>query len=69
VSGTDLPIGGSTGLSHEHSAAVTVAAEWLCSIPFPLRPRPIVPELQRRFGLTALQAVEAIREANGGGAR
>ena len=63
-----VPVGGTTGHSHEHSEAVTVAAEWLRGIPSLQRPRPIIPVLRERFGLTALEAVEAIREANGGGA-
>ncbi len=59
-----LPVGGSTGFSHEHSESVTVAAEWLRLIPSLERPRPIVPALRELFGLTALEAVQAIREAN-----
>jgi hypothetical protein len=58
-----LPIGGTTGLSHGHSAAVDQAAEWLAALQDHDRPRPIVPLLRQLFGLTALEAVEAIREA------
>lgn len=57
------PIGGTTGLSHEHSAAVDEAAIWLVSLPPHERPRPIVPALRARFGLTVLEACQAIREA------
>lgn len=57
------PVGGTTGLSHEHSAAVDEAAAWLASLPPHERPRPIVPALRQRFGLTALEACQAIREA------
>lgn len=49
---------------HEHSVAIAAAAEWLRSVPQHERLHPIVPALRERFGLTALQAVEAIREAN-----
>lgn len=58
----NLPIGGTTGLSHEHSEAITEAATWL-AVQSP-RPSPIVPELQRRFGLSAVDACQTIREAN-----
>ncbi|MEZ5782368.1 MAG: hypothetical protein R3D70_12220 [Rhizobiaceae bacterium] len=58
-----VPVGGTTGLSHEHSAAIETAAEWLASTPQSDRPKPIVPHLQKAFGLTALEAIEAIREA------
>jgi hypothetical protein len=60
-----LPIGGTTGLSHEHSAAIETAAEWLATVPQAERPHPIVPHLQKTFGLSALEAIEAIREARG----
>jgi hypothetical protein len=59
-----IPVGGTTGLSHEHSAAIETAAEWLASTPQAERPRPIVPHLQRTFGLSAIEAVQAIRESN-----
>lgn len=58
-----IPVGGTTGLSHEHSAAIDAAAEWLASTSQEKRPHPIVPALRQRFGLTALEAVQAIREA------
>jgi hypothetical protein len=44
----------------EHIAA---AAEWLATTPRDRR-RPIIPQLRERFGITALEAIEAIREAN-----
>nr|WP_209848685.1 hypothetical protein [Rhizobium herbae] len=50
-----VPIG--TGLDHEGTASVEVAARWLALEPSP--PRPVVPALKERFGLTALQACEA----------
>lgn len=58
-----IPIGGSTGLSHEHSEAISEAATCLAS---PLRERiarPVVPYLRERFGLSTLEAMAAIREA------
>jgi len=58
-----LPIGGTTGLSHEHCAAVDEAARWLATTPPHLRGGAVVPQLRRRFGLTPEQACEAIREA------
>lgn len=57
----DLPIGGTTGLSHEHSAAVELAARFLRTVPPPERPRPLVPALKAMFNLTSVEAVEAIR--------
>lgn len=59
-----IPIGGTTGLSHEHNAAIDIAAEWLAGTPWQQRPRPIVPELRARFGLTALEACAALSEAD-----
>jgi hypothetical protein len=50
---------------HSGEPAATIAGRWYrenrdtC-------PRPVVPALRSMFGLTALQAVHAIREANGG---
>jgi hypothetical protein len=40
------------------------AAAWLASTPESDRPHPIIPALRERFGLSAVEAVEAIREAN-----
>ncbi|MBS9720240.1 hypothetical protein JYU29_06015 [Tianweitania sp. BSSL-BM11] len=58
-----IPVGGSTGLSHEHSAAVEEAARWLATEPRDRVPHPIVPALRSRFGLTAQEACAAIKEA------
>lgn len=55
---TDLPIGGTTGHSHEHSAAVEQAAQWLAEEQQP--PPAIIPALRSRFGLSAVEACEAI---------
>lgn len=59
----DVPVGGTTGFSHEHSAAFDQAVEWLRSTPFRDRPKPLVPALRERFGLSALEACEAISTA------
>jgi hypothetical protein len=46
-----------TGADHQHSAAVDEAARWLADQHQP--PKPIVPALRQRFGLSSLQATEA----------
>lgn len=50
-----------TSADHEHSESVIVAAQWLADQNPP--PRLAVPELRQRFGLTALEACEAIAQA------
>ncbi|WP_042777828.1 hypothetical protein [Sinorhizobium fredii] len=42
---------------HEHNALVEQAAQWLSDQAIP--PRPIVPELRKRFDISALEACEA----------
>lgn len=59
-----IPVGGSTGLSHEHSAAVEEAAAWLTVTPREAIGGPVIPALRERFGLTPQEACEAVREAN-----
>lgn len=49
-----------TAAEHEHSAIVDQAVEWFAAN-YATCERPIVPALQRRFGLTAHQAVVVIR--------
>ncbi|ESY32757.1 MULTISPECIES: hypothetical protein [unclassified Mesorhizobium] len=49
---------------HEHSAAIDEAAAWLRSDSRERISRPIIPHLKQAFGLTAAEAIEAIREAN-----
>lgn len=56
-----IPTGGTTGHSHEHSAAVEEAAIWLADQQEP--PRLAVPTLRARFGLSAQEACEAIAMA------
>ena len=65
----DVPIGGTTGLSHEHSAAVDEAAAYLATVPPSERPRPLVPALREMFGLNSLEAVDAIRQSHEIGGR
>lgn len=43
---------------------IDAAAIWLTETPRDKRGGPAVPELKRRFGLTAVEAIEAIRAAN-----
>lgn len=52
-----------TPAEHEHSAALDAAAAWLLAEP-DTRGRAIVPEMRQRFGLTSMEAIEAIRLAN-----
>ena len=60
-----VAVGGSTSCCHEGSAAIDEAAVWYrehrdtCE-------RPVLPALRQRFGLSALEAVIAIREARRG---
>jgi hypothetical protein len=46
-----------------HNEAVQVASEWLASDIVERLRRPIVPQIRERFGLSNLEAVEAIRAA------
>ncbi len=52
------PTGGATGLSQEHSESVVQAAMWLSEQQEQLRTA--IPVLRERFGLTSLQATQAI---------
>ncbi|MER8709144.1 hypothetical protein NKH49_26990 [Mesorhizobium sp. M1088] len=49
---------------HEHSAAITMAAEWLREHPRNRINTPIVPALKATFGLSTAEAIAAIQEAN-----
>lgn len=60
----DVPVGGTTGLCHQSSEAITLAATWYRANRYAC-PRPVVPALQRRFGLSIAEAISALREANG----
>lgn len=55
------PLGGTTGHSHEHNAAVEQAALWLAD-QYP-QPHPAVPLLRSRFSLSSVEACEAIAMA------
>lgn len=59
----DLPVGGSTGLSHEHSAAIEQAALFLALTPPFARPAPLVPALLEMFGLSSSESCQAICDA------
>lgn len=59
----NIPIGGTTGLDHESSAAIDEAARFIATTPDALLPRPIVPALRRQFGLSVVEACAAIRGA------
>ncbi|MBU4529189.1 hypothetical protein [Hoeflea sp.] len=52
-----------TPAEHEHSAAVDQAAAWLRSLRDYEKPQPIVPALRDRFGLSPVEACQAIAEA------
>ncbi len=53
-----------SGIDHEHSAAVGEAAQWYAMLPVQERiQRPAVVALRERFGLSALEACMALREA------
>ncbi len=60
----DVPVGGTTGLCHQSSEAITLAANWYRANRDTC-PRPVVPMLQQRFGLTIAETISALREANG----
>ena len=54
-------VSGSSGLTHEHSAAIDEAAAWLSTEP--VWPAPIIPAARSRFGVFALEACQAISQA------
>lgn len=43
--------------------SVKQAAQWLATTPEEAKPRPVIPFLKSRFGLTAIEAVQAITES------
>ncbi|RWI80817.1 hypothetical protein [Mesorhizobium sp.] len=53
-----------SGIDHENSSAIDVAAEWLSQHPRDRIGRPIIPTLRERFGVTIAEACEICREAN-----
>lgn len=58
----NVPIGGTTGLSHEHSAAIDEAACWLAAHPRPIGRAPLR-LLQETFGLSPDDAMAALGES------
>lgn len=52
-----------SGLCHESTAAISLAAEWLAASTTSRISQPIVPLLRKQFGLSISEAIEAIREA------
>jgi len=59
---SDLPVGGTTRLCHQSTAAIDVAAAWYRANAATCE-HPIIPALRRRFDLTPLQAISVLREA------
>lgn len=53
-----------SGLCHSSADAISVAASFLVEVPVEKRLRPTLPLLKDRFGLSPVQAIEAIREAD-----
>jgi hypothetical protein len=51
-----------TGIDHEHSESVILAAQWLAEEREP--PSPVIPYLKERFNISTLQACEACALAN-----
>lgn len=43
--------------------SVKQAAHWLAVTPEAEKPHPIIPHIRERFGLSAMQAIEAINQA------
>ncbi len=52
-----------TGPCHESTEQISVAAAWYRQHKAEC-PRPIIPHLRQRFGLSPLQACEALSDAN-----
>ena len=49
---------------HEHSALIDEAAAWLATRSPQERQRPAVVELRERYGLSAVEACQAMRQSN-----
>lgn len=62
IPASNTPVGGTTGLCHESSAAIGEAAAWYRMHRYTAE-RPLVPMLRRRFGLTVTEALAALKEA------
>lgn len=61
---SEIPVGGTTGLDHASTAAIDEAVAWLVVNPRSTRTTATVPELRQRFGLTPVEACQAIGIAN-----
>lgn len=59
-----IPVGGSTGLCHEASAAVDECARYLAAVPPGERPTPLVPAMREMFGISAIEVCAAIRQSH-----
>lgn len=66
--GDDAPVGGTTGHCQESTAAISEAARWYAANRAACD-EPVIPALRRRFGLSAHEAVCALREARSHGDR
>jgi len=44
--------------------AMKEAARWLATTPNAAKPRPVIPYLREQFGLSAVEAIQAITESN-----
>lgn len=60
----DVPLGGSTGLCHETTAAIDECAAYLAAVPPEERPRPLVPAMREMFGLSTVDVCAAIRASH-----
>jgi hypothetical protein len=49
---------------HEHSHAIDECAAYLAAVPPAERPRPLLPALREMFGLTSVEACQAIRQSH-----
>lgn len=51
-------------MTRQINPRVVEAGRWLATAPEHEKPNPIIPALRQRFGLTMLEATEAVAEAN-----
>lgn len=58
-----IPKDAKGGHANTSPAAVQEAAAWLATTPRERITNPIIPTLRRQFGLSAVEAVEAVRQA------
>ncbi|MDG4902929.1 MULTISPECIES: hypothetical protein [unclassified Mesorhizobium] len=48
----------------KHPSKIDAAARFLVATPFQARPKPLLPALRKTFGLSAAEAIEAIRQSH-----